>query len=351
VSRKGNSSGGKQLSRGALYHLLSNPVYVGEIRHKQARHPGQHKAIVTREVWDQVQRQLRSRTARSGAARKTAAEPSPLAGKLFDESGTPLYVQGAVNGKRRYRYYVSRALVRGDSHDQENGWRISAPEIESAIAAAVRQLLNDRAAIALALEERQVDADQFESVLRGAGRFAEKLRHDDDAKTVLVDLVERVNLMPNGIQLSVNLPLAPHGLVDRPGTLLLSRAFPVNIRRRGNETRLVLPGEVAPTRVDLPLLRAVARARAWAQELMSGKADSMSEVARKERIDSRSVTRLLPLAFLAPAIVDAIAEGRQSPDLTVYRLSHRVDLPMVWKMQERALGLQLLTVSALGGEF
>jgi DNA invertase Pin-like site-specific DNA recombinase len=43
VSRNGNARGGKQFSRGALYHLLSNPIYLGEIRHKQERHPGQHE--------------------------------------------------------------------------------------------------------------------------------------------------------------------------------------------------------------------------------------------------------------------------------------------------------------------
>ena len=50
---------------------------------------------------------------REGEGRKTEAPRSPLAGKLFDENGEPLYVQGAAKGQRRYRYYVSRKLVRG----------------------------------------------------------------------------------------------------------------------------------------------------------------------------------------------------------------------------------------------
>jgi recombinase/pyridine nucleotide-disulfide oxidoreductase len=52
--------GGKQFSRGALYHLLSNPIYLGEIRHKHERHPGQHEAIVRRELWERVQQRLRA---------------------------------------------------------------------------------------------------------------------------------------------------------------------------------------------------------------------------------------------------------------------------------------------------
>jgi len=71
VSRSGNARGGKQFSRGALYHLLSNPLYLGEIRHKHERHPGQHEAIVGRELWERVQQRLRDQGVRSGAGRKT----------------------------------------------------------------------------------------------------------------------------------------------------------------------------------------------------------------------------------------------------------------------------------------
>ncbi|MGO9451294.1 MAG: recombinase family protein, partial [Candidatus Binataceae bacterium] len=94
-SRKGDARGGKPISRGALYCLLSNPIYVGEIRHRNERHIGQHEAIVSRDLWERVQHQLRSRAVRQGEGRKTEATRSPLAGKLFDESGEPLYVQGA----------------------------------------------------------------------------------------------------------------------------------------------------------------------------------------------------------------------------------------------------------------
>jgi site-specific DNA recombinase len=94
ASRKGNVRGGKSFSRGALYNLLRNPIYAGEVRHKAERYPGQHQGIVKREVWEQVQQRLRSRAVRSGEGRRTETVASPLAGKLFDEQGEPLYVQG-----------------------------------------------------------------------------------------------------------------------------------------------------------------------------------------------------------------------------------------------------------------
>ena len=77
-------------------------------------------------------------------------------------------MQGAAKGQRRYRYYVSRTLVRGNSESTEQGWRISAPEVEQRVAAASQAMLRDRPAIALALEESGVDPNRLPSVLKSA---------------------------------------------------------------------------------------------------------------------------------------------------------------------------------------
>jgi site-specific DNA recombinase len=122
VLRTGVKTGGRSFSRGALYELLSNPIYIGEVRHKQERHPGQQAAILERELWEQVQQHLRGHAAQH-RKRPTKASPSPLARKLFDENNEPLYAQGAMKDGRRYRYYVSRKLVRGSAAQPRDGWR------------------------------------------------------------------------------------------------------------------------------------------------------------------------------------------------------------------------------------
>jgi site-specific DNA recombinase len=69
VSRNGNARGGKQFSRGALYHLPSNPIYLGGIRLKDERYPGKHETIASRELWARVQQRLASK----GSAEAKAA--------------------------------------------------------------------------------------------------------------------------------------------------------------------------------------------------------------------------------------------------------------------------------------
>jgi len=133
-------------------------------------------------------------------------------------------------------------------------------------------------------------------------------------------------------------------------TALEYRLHPVNqiyggivfflVQRRRVETQMVLAGEATPSRVELPLLKAVARVRRWALELISGQVNSVDEIARREHLDKRSVRRLLRLGFLSPRIIEAIAEGHQPPDLPVFSLMRRVDLPLLWNAQEQAFGLR-----------
>jgi len=106
----GTSRGGQPIGRGALYAMLSNPLYRGEIVHKDVSHPGQHDAIVDEALFDAVQRILADN--RVDRERGTNAdEPSLLAGLLFDPDGNRMTPTHASKKGVRYRYYVSKTLI------------------------------------------------------------------------------------------------------------------------------------------------------------------------------------------------------------------------------------------------
>lgn len=342
VSRNGTRSGGCRFSRGALYELLANPIYVGEIRHKQERYPGLHDAIVTRELWEKVQQRLKEKASR-GRGTPTRSITSPLAGKLFDADGQSLYVQGATKGNRRYRYYVSKCLVNGGATDGGKGWRLPAPEIERVVATAARQILSDRAGLVDALQKSEIESPDTKATVESSAALSRRLAKEADRGACLVELIDRVELRDDGIAvtLGTQVPCSRAG-VRTISLLRLSRVLPLKMKRRGVETRVIIAGgEDATRQIDPALLKAVARARAWFDELASGRVRSFGEIAQRESVTRRYVERLSRLAFATPAIVEAICGGHQPADLSAETLLKRIDLPLDWSAQLKVLAPQL----------
>src|ERR1700682_2850671 len=138
----GRRWGGKPLARGALYLVLRNRIYRGEIVHKELSYPGEHAPIIAQELWDTVQARLAGNAAQRSAGGRTA-QPSLFAGTLFDGDGNRMTPSHAVKKGTRYRYYVSRPLITKDQADRSAGRRIPAAEIEQLVASRGRQLLLD----------------------------------------------------------------------------------------------------------------------------------------------------------------------------------------------------------------
>jgi hypothetical protein len=343
VSRTGVKTGGRSFSRGALYELLSNPIYVGEVRHKQERHPGQHEAILERELWERVQQHLRERAAQH-RKRPTKASPSPLAGKLFDENGEPLYAQGAMKDGRRYRYYVSRELLRRSAAQPRDGWRLSAPELERAVVSAARSILDDKQTVLTELQESGIELSEVSRIFEMTAACSGRLLTETESAAALVEVIERVQLTAEGIRivLKISVPYGPTASPAGAKILRISRFVPMKLKRRGVELRIILGGKDEIRRkVDPALLKAIARARRWFEEIASGRVPSLTLLARQEGLAKRYVARLTKLAFIAPSIAEAIVEGRALAGLNLQMLmDNRVSLPLGWKDQERLLKLQ-----------
>jgi site-specific DNA recombinase len=336
LSRKGNKSGGRSFSRGALYELLANPIYIGGVRHRKERHPGQHQPILKRALWERTQRKLRDRAARAVKSR-TKAAPSPLAGRLFDENGQRLYAQGAANGKRRYRYYVSRDLVRGSADRSRGGWRKPAPEMERVVVAATKAFLDDRPAVLAALRESEIETPDVREVLKLASELSRRLSSETEKAATLIEVAEKAQLTAGGIRVGLKILLRKNGDETDLQTLRVTRLVPTRMRRRGVELRIVIDGkENIPSKADPVLLKAVARARRWFEEIASSRVRSLAEIARREALQKGYVARLIRLAVLSPNyIIDTIVEGRTSVELNLQMLmTKRIVLPLAWKEQE-----------------
>ena len=89
---------------------------------------------------------------------------------------------------------------------------------------------------------------------------------------------------------------------------------------------------------DARVVAVLANAHRWVGDLAEGRAASVRDLARQNNRDAGDVSRTLPLAFLAPAIVEAIMKGRQPVGLTPRALKRIGLLPYSWDDQRRRLG-------------
>jgi len=326
--------GGKCMARGAIYMLLSNPIYIGQIRHKEHCYPGQHEPIIGQTVWEQVQTKLESNSVnhRKGKGKTSA---SLLIGKLFDASGKPLSTSHAVKQGRRYRYYISRDLKTGTAEQSRHRWRLPAQETEHMVTQAIKTILDDGSAIATAMQEAGIESHQLSAILDAARVAGKQMNSATNSAELFATFIKRVELQQDGIRLTLLLA----SLVPANPLITITQEIPMHMKRCGIEMRLVIkPNGSSAPRTDLTLIKAMARAHEWFGQLSSGEAASISDISFREGIDKGYISHMLNLAFLAPDITEAIIAGNQPADLSVHSIIKRIKLPLEWTEQRRLLG-------------
>jgi len=191
---------------------------------------------------------------------------------------------------------------------------------------AVAKLFADPAELARLAREAEIDAGQVAGLLEPGAIW----------RSSPMDVVHRVELGAEEITVVLDLSSAFGSQVP-----LVFYRVPARIRRRGVERRIVLSsgaGDASDLGIDPALVQAVARGHRWFEQLASGRARSIAEIARSEGVSPRYVARLLPLGLLAPDLVAEVLAGRQPVDLTAEVLTKRIDLPLSWAEQRVLLG-------------
>jgi hypothetical protein len=349
LSPTGRMSGGVTYSRGALYSILQNRLYIGEIVHRTAVHAGQHEALISRDLWEEVQARLKTNNSarRMGTAART---PSLLAGLLYDDNGhrfTPLH---CTNNGKRYRYYTSQKLIRNGPGDNDQPLRIPAHELEQLIVSRLRDFMRSANELLQRGSTPDDDASDQQKLVHGAQRLCSTLCEIRGAelRAFLFSVVTRIVVRPDGVAIGVSRPLLRRalGVPPGPGAALAPRTARTNgdeialdvetrFKRLSGAVRMIVPPSVSTAlpAVNEVLLKAVARAHQWHEMLRSGQMPSLHALAKATRLNERYVSRVLRCAFLAPDIVKAIVDGTQPRHLTLDRLMRGV--PPVWADQRR----------------
>ena len=357
VSTGGNVTGGGQLGRGALYHLLQNRLYRGEISHKGMIHPGQHAAIIDEDLWDKVQGLL-SENRIERAVRSDAAAPSLLAGLLRDEDGIPLTPTHANKKGSRYRYYVSHDLIAGrkgmlgnaeggQQRRRSSARRIPATDLEAIVEGRITELLGDASAMDAIVAPRARDVEERRALVARTRDFAHRWPGLPPSEKIasLHQLVEEIVVTANAVSITIRsdaiLAWARGDAAIHPDaegeTLTLS--VPATLKRVGMEMRHLIDAPQAHQnrKTDRSLLRLLARAQRFRDLILQGDGASITELATMSSVTPSYFTRIVRLSFLAPDITKAILDGCQPIGLSALNLS-LATLPKDWSQQQRELG-------------
>jgi site-specific DNA recombinase len=313
---RGRAVGGLSFARGHIYKILSNPLYIGEIEHRGVRYPGQHPPLIDRQKWDAVQAQLAANH-HENRTRTNAKSKSMLAGLIYDDAGNRLVSSHATKNGKRYRYYVtSQGAQRSAATPDPAKLRLPATMIDELLRAKLQSFLTDKAAISILLRETRCRPAEIGSGLAFANALASSLTLGSPVAHNVADLLACVTVSSRNLKISIKrdrlLAVLTGKFVDESRDSdkdnIISLGVPVPAMADGESGRFVLEDQNIKTS-DAVVVKAIARASVWFEQLTTGKSQSMAKIAAHEDITDNYVSNLIHLAWLSPDLVGRVLEG------------------------------------------
>src|SRR6266576_3031476 len=287
LARELNSQGYRTKSdifkKATVRRIITNPIYVGKIRHYEKEYEGKHEAIIEEEKWQKAQELIMNQP-----YRKAKYEEALLKGIIKCKScNVNMTLTYAKKENKRYRYYVCNNHLRGKNCESKSR-NIVAGEVEKEVMRKTEQLYENW---------KEKTEEKWENLSFGK------------QKEVVKKLIKGVMVKEDGIEVHSE-----------------SEEIFIPIKKKGSKCTIVEP----EGKTNNALLKAVVRAHLWKRQLEEGKYGSVKELSTKIKISMRRIQQILRLNYLAPKIKEDIVNGRQPRGLKLVDLR---EIPMLWSEQ------------------
>ena len=339
--KDGWTRGGVHFKRGNLYHILSNRIYRGMTVHKGEAFEGEHDAIVSEELWNQVQVKL-AKQGQGGSSRKVSARTGVLAGLIYNAEGTPMVLTHTQKGNRRFHYYANRYEALGDS----TASRVNARDIEDIVVAQLSQTLALGIQVQSVLLDGTYTADKLHNVISRCRQLGTELTGAKYIRkqAIIRNVLDRVELYEDRVVIKIDNrsllnAIAADGSIQPSSSDLMIEREAIRLRR-GKALRLIIPATSAGEGVSLrddKLVMLLAESRAIMAQIATNPDKSVQTLAAEQGRCRVRMMKVAKLVCLDPYIVTAIVEGRQPLNLSPGKLL-AADLPLAWAEQRRVLG-------------
>ena len=348
TDRHGHLTGGVPIARGALYLMLQNRIYRGEIVHKDTSYPGLHFPIIDEQLWDEVQAALAENRVER-VTRSKALAPSLLAGLVYDAGGERMSPTHAIKSGTRYRYYVSQSLIkRGRAKPSEAACRVPAADLEAIVENKILALLKEPTAVLEFAKTMTVAAHK--ALVQRAADLAQRWPElpASEKRGLLGVCLSRVEVRTDTIVIALRplrlleairgkLSHCQFDLSDEGPSAVLT--IPARVKRTGMANKHVIEGrsEIA-IKPDRSLLRLIVQARHFHDLVTNSNGRSIRDLADEAGVSPSYFTRVFRLSFLAPDITRAIVQGRQPAEFSAVLLMRAGPFALRWSDQRREFG-------------
>ena len=311
---------GHNISVGNLNCILRNKAYIGLVGHKGTWYQGEHQGIIPIELFEQVQAVMSD-----NRINRQHYDPkkSLLSGKLYDDKDnvmSPSWSTGS--GGKKYRYYVSQAIIRKEPSKLGKIGKVSLPQLENFIDNWFSEFLKDKSKIYPYIQQFGVSKQKG---------IIKRLPSYSITRDVEKSLVKRVKLNPNKIEVTLYQEQVTELLNAiyenremrqlKPEELKQENTYmePYYIGTIANGEKIIVGQFIEPKkRPNTELIKILNQAYTWHQDILDGK--TTQEIANRDKVCVQYVRRIVNLSFLSPKIVRAILNGTQPADCTLKKL-------------------------------
>ena len=315
LSRNGNSKGGRYFSYGHIYAVLTNPIYIGKVKHYDAVYDSQHDAIIDDNMWEEVQTNLQSK-ASVNRNQKYQTGKHCLAGIIYDETGDRLTPSGSNKNGVRHLYYVSSRISKGNAKEHPDAWRLPAIALETFMLKTVLHHI-----------EGSLWTDDISTADNVKCKISALFSKDDWSR-----YISKITVHGRKVEIIMSHKRIVEDLeydIDKSQCTIIA---PFHMGRKANGKKVLIG--TSQNDLDLGLLKLYIQARKWYGLLCTG--NTFIEISKNETVSDSYIRRMICMAFLSPDVVKQLSEGKQSIILSKEWIKKN-GLPDDWQEQVKLL--------------
>ena len=315
----------KYFSKGQLYHLLVNKVYIGKITHKDKVYEGEHDAIISEVIFEEVQKLLYENKVDKTCGTKCSSN-SLLAGLIFDDKNNLMTPSHSNSHKRRYRYYVSTALKNYNDSEVGTISKIPAGEVEKFVVEITKEFLQDK-------EQVQNIISEYKISKQNKLIYTAQNIKDYSEPQLIRAIIHKIVISKNSIEITIN----ANSLINVLNALASNQKIivpdrnekfnPITITKKikitqpsRNDNILILNAKEYNTPEPNPyLVNAIVKSYYYHKQIRNGK--TIEDLQNEEGLkDSKYIRNILNIKYISPKLTEQILTGTQPRKLGLQKL-------------------------------